>query len=162
MKQSQNHELWEFESKMTNNGDMRLAIHNDSMVALASGTLGSLHGCVLVVDLGRYTPKKNGVVECKNRQIVEVAHALMSEKNMPPCYWVEAISIAVYTMNRTPTAVVHDKTPEETFTGKKPNVSHFKVFGCIAYMHVPNELKTKLDPKAKKCVFIGYPVKQKG
>ncbi|MCO5570114.1 hypothetical protein L7F22_023830 [Adiantum nelumboides] len=65
-------------------------------------------------------------------------------------------------MNRTPTAAVHDMTSEETFTGKKPFVSHFKVFGCIAYVHVPDELKTKLDPKAKKCVFIGYSIEQKG
>ncbi|MCO5578778.1 hypothetical protein L7F22_032624 [Adiantum nelumboides] len=53
-------------------------------------------------------------------------------------------------------------TPKEKFTGKKPNVSHFKVFGCIAYVHVPDELRMKLDRKAKKCVFIGYLVEQKG
>ncbi|MCO5546949.1 hypothetical protein L7F22_000388 [Adiantum nelumboides] len=65
-------------------------------------------------------------------------------------------------MNRTPTAAVHDMTPEEKFTGKKPDVSHFKLFGCIAYVHVRDELRTKLDPKAKKCVFIGYSLEQKG
>ncbi|MCO5596375.1 hypothetical protein L7F22_050436 [Adiantum nelumboides] len=112
--------------------------------------------------MGRYTPQQNGVAERKNRHIVEVACALMSEKNMPPCYWAEATSTAVYTMNRTPTVAVHDMTPEEKFTAKKPNVSHFKVYGCIAYVHVPYELKTKLDPKAEKCVFIGYSVEQKG
>ncbi|MCO5551091.1 hypothetical protein L7F22_004588 [Adiantum nelumboides] len=65
-------------------------------------------------------------------------------------------------MNRTLTTAIHEMTPEEKFTWKKPNVSHFKVFGCIAYVHVPDELKTKLDPKTKKCVFIGYFVEQKG
>ncbi|MCO5590454.1 hypothetical protein L7F22_044424 [Adiantum nelumboides] len=65
-------------------------------------------------------------------------------------------------MNKTPTAAVHDMTHEEKFTGKKPDVSHFKVFGCIAYVHVPNELRTKLDLKAEKCVFIGYSIEQKG
>ncbi|MCO5601934.1 hypothetical protein L7F22_056060 [Adiantum nelumboides] len=65
-------------------------------------------------------------------------------------------------MNRTPTAAVHDMTPEETFTGKKPEVSHFKVFGCIAYVQVPDELRTKLDQEAQKCVFIGYSIEQKG
>ena len=44
----------------------------------------------------------------------------------------------------------------------KSDVSHLKVFGCIAYVHVPNELRTKLDPKAKKCVFIGYSLEKKG
>jgi hypothetical protein len=52
-------------------------------------------------------------------------------------------------------------TLKEKFTGKKPDVSHFRVFGCIAYVHVPDEKRSKLDPKAKKCIFIGYSLKQK-
>jgi hypothetical protein len=52
-------------------------------------------------------------------------------------------------------------TPEEKFTGKKPNVSHLRVFGCIAYMHVPDEKILKLDPKVDKCIFIGYSLEQK-
>jgi len=47
-------------------------------------------------------------------------------------------------------------TPKEKFIGKKPNVSHLKMVGYIAYMHVLNEKKSQLDPKAKKCIFIGY------
>ncbi|MCO5608526.1 hypothetical protein L7F22_062737 [Adiantum nelumboides] len=53
-------------------------------------------------------------------------------------------------------------TSKEKFTRKKLNVSHFKLFGCIAYVHVPNELRMKLDPTVEKCVFIGYFVEQKG
>jgi hypothetical protein len=64
-------------------------------------------------------------------------------------------------MNRTPTATVHGKTPEEKFTCKKPDVSHLRVFGCIAYVHVLDEKRSKLDPKAEKCIFIGYSLKQK-
>ena len=51
-------------------------------------------------------------------------------------------------MNRTPKAAVHGMTPEEWFTGKLPNVSHLKMFGYIGYVHVPDELQKKLDPKA--------------
>ncbi|MCO5600845.1 hypothetical protein L7F22_054961 [Adiantum nelumboides] len=65
-------------------------------------------------------------------------------------------------MNRTPTAAVHNVTPEEKFSGKKPNVGHLKVFGCIAYVHVADELRTNLDPKVEKCIFIGYSLEQKG
>jgi hypothetical protein len=53
-------------------------------------------------------------------------------------------------------------TPEEKFTCKKPDVSRFRVFGCIAYVHVPDEKKSKLDPKVEKCIFIGYSLEQKG
>jgi hypothetical protein len=59
-------------------------------------------------------------------------------------------------MNRTPTVVVHGMTPEEKFIGKKPDVSHLEVFGYIAYVHVPDDKRSKLDPKVEKCIFIGY------
>ena len=65
-------------------------------------------------------------------------------------------------MNRTPTAAIHGMTPKEMFTGKKPDLSHLKVFGCLAYVHVPDELRSKMDPKVEKCVFIGYSLEQKG
>ena len=98
----------------------------------------------------------------KQAYATEVARALMAKKNMPKHFWSEAVHIAVYIMNITPTAVVHGMTPEERFTGKKPDVSHLKVFGCIAYVHVPDELRKKLEPKAEKCIFIGYSLEQKG
>jgi hypothetical protein len=53
-------------------------------------------------------------------------------------------------------------TPKEKFIGKKPDVSYLRMFDCIAYLHVPDEKRSKLDPKAEKCVFIGYSLKQKG
>ena len=81
---------------------------------------------------------------------------------MPHFYWAEAVNTAVYIMNRTPTAAVHDVTPEEKYTGNKPYLAHMKVFGCIAYVHVSDELRTKLNLKAEKCVFIGYSLEKKG
>jgi hypothetical protein len=65
-------------------------------------------------------------------------------------------------MNRTLATTVHGMTPKEKFIGKKPNVSHLRVFGCIRYVHVPDEKRSKLDPKAEKCIFIGYSLEQKG
>jgi hypothetical protein len=53
-------------------------------------------------------------------------------------------------------------TPEEKFKGKKLDVSHFRVFGYITYGHVLDEKKSKLNPKAEKCIFIGYSSEQKG
>jgi hypothetical protein len=53
-------------------------------------------------------------------------------------------------------------TPEEKFTCKKIDVSHLKVFGCIAYMHVLDEKRPKLDLKAEKCILIRYFLEQKG
>ena len=94
-----------------------------------------------------HTPQLNGVAKRKNRSIAEVARALLNEKNMPGCFWVEVVQCAVYIMNRMPTATVHIKTPKEMYSGQKPDVSHLNVFGCICYVHVPNEKRKKLDPK---------------
>ena len=61
-----------------------------------------------------------------------------------------------YLINRSPSSAFEDKTPQEVWTGKKPSLSHLRVFGCDAYVHVPKEKQTKLDSKSEKCIFIGY------
>ena len=88
--------------------------------------------------------------------ILEVSHAMLNEKDLPDFYWAEAVATAVYIMNRTPTTAIHGMTPEERYTSRKPDISHLKIFCCITYVHVPYELRSKLDPKAEKCIFIGY------
>eukprot|EP00253_Pinus_taeda_P014659 PITA_14659 len=52
--------------------------------------------------------------------------------------------------------MLEDKAPQEVWTGKKPSLSHLRVFGCDAYVHGPKEKRTKLDCKSEKCIFIGY------
>jgi hypothetical protein len=47
-------------------------------------------------------------------------------------------------------------TPEEAFTGKKLEVGHFRIFGCLVYCHVPSDKRTKLDSTAEKGIFVGY------
>jgi hypothetical protein len=54
-----------------------------------------------------------------------------------------------------PAAAAPDKTPEEAWSSSKPTVKHFKVFGCIAYTHVPDAQRKKLDNKSIKCIFLG-------
>lgn len=46
-------------------------------------------------------------------------------------------------------------TPEEAWSGRKPTVDHFKIFGCIAYAHIPDQKRLKLDNKGEKCIFLG-------
>jgi hypothetical protein len=87
---------------------------------------------------------------------------MLNEKNLLYYFWAKAVATAIYIMNRTPTMIIHGMTPKEKFTCKKPNVSHFKVFGCNAYVHVLDEKRSKLDPKVEKCIFIGYYLEQKG
>jgi hypothetical protein len=106
----------------------------------------------------RYTPEQNGVAERNNRSIVEAAGAMLEEKSMPKSYWAEAVRTAVYIQNR-----IGDKvSPYEQYFGTKPNLRHLRVFGSIAYVHIPKEKRKKLDTKAEKCILVGYSDEQKG
>ena len=49
-----------------------------------------------------------------------------------------------------------DRVPEEAWNGKSCHISHLRIFGCVAYAHVPKELRKKLDDRSEKCIFIGY------
>ena len=75
--------------------------------------------------------------------------------------WAEAVSTAVYLKNLSPTTAVLGRTPEEAWTGKNPSIAHLRAFGCKAFAHIPDNQRTKLDPKTKECTFVGYSSNQK-
>ena len=76
--------------------------------------------------------------------------------------WAEAVGTTGYLVNRSPSSTLDDKNPQDVWIGKEPSLTHLKVFGCEAYVHVPKEKRSKLDNKAKKCIFIGYKYGLKG
>eukprot|EP00253_Pinus_taeda_P012577 PITA_12577 len=75
-------------------------------------------------------------------------------------FWAEAVEIACYLVNRSPSSVLEDKTPQEAWTGKKPSLSHLRVFGCDAYVHVPKEKRTNLDVLPKEPEKIEFELKE--
>ncbi|GAB2278278.1 hypothetical protein Dimus_039278 [Dionaea muscipula] len=103
-----------------------------------------------------YTPQHNGIAERKNRSILDMARSMLKAKKMPNCFWGEAVSCAVYLLNRSPTKSLQNVTPEEAWGGYKPSVKHLRIFGSIAYAHVPAATRTKLDDRAEKTILIGY------
>eukprot|EP00253_Pinus_taeda_P014195 PITA_14195 len=104
----------------------------------------------------RYTPQRNGVAERKNKTIMDMVRSMLKAKHFPNDYWAEAVNCAVYILNRCPTKAVMNKVPEEAWSGRKQGVTHMKDFGCVAYAHIPDQLRKKLDSKGEKCIFIGY------
>ena len=105
-----------------------------------------------------YTPEQNGVSERLNRTLIESARSMLIHAKMSLKFWAEAVNTAVYLHNRSPTSALKDKTPFESWFGKKPNVSNLKV----CFVHTPDHLRKKLDPKSRKAVFVGYPLESKG
>ena len=69
---------------------------------------------------------------------------------------------AVYLMNWCTTSGVHEVTLHEKYFGKKSDLLHTWIFGAIAYVHIPDEKRQKLDPKSEKCILVGYSLEQKG
>ncbi|KAI8436415.1 hypothetical protein MSG28_010011 [Choristoneura fumiferana] len=103
-----------------------------------------------------YTAEQNGSAERMNRSLVERAKCMLLNANLPKLYWADAIHTAAYVINRSPTKSLSFKTPVEMWSGLKPNVSHMRIFGCEAMVHLPKEKRKKWDPKAHKMIFIGY------
>ena len=113
-----------------------------------------------------YTLQQNGLAERKNRQILEIVRAFLFGMNMPKFYWGEAVKLVAYLINRTPSSVIEFQTPKQKMQSllsipHLPNLEP-RVFGCTVYVHMPKVLRSKLDPCAKQCVFVGYSEFQKG
>ena len=91
----------------------------------------------------------------------------MFTTNVPYFYWGEAILTAAYLINRLPSKPLKFKTPLSILCDSYPDISYLsfvdpKVFGRIVYVHNHNPSRSKLDPRALKCIFLGYSLSQKG
>ena len=109
-----------------------------------------------------YTPQQNGVAERMNRTLMEMARSMLNHANCAKTFWAEAVATAAYLRNRCPTSTFQGATPYERWYREKPNVDNLRVFGCNVYVHVPDQKRRKLDAKAIKGVFVGYPSGTKG
>lgn len=67
---------------------------------------------------------------------------------MPYYLWAEPVNTAVHILNRRPTKAIDRITPFEAYSGKKSSIAHLKVFGSLCYVHIPLELRQKLDAKS--------------
>ncbi|GAU37152.1 hypothetical protein TSUD_293100 [Trifolium subterraneum] len=102
-----------------------------------------------------YTPQQNGVSERKNRTLLNMVRSMISARGVPKRFWPEAVNWAAYVLNRSPTSALKDITPEEAWSGFKLTVHHFRVFGCLAHVHVPDANRKKLDVKSTTCAILG-------
>ena len=91
---------------------------------------------------------------------MERARCMLNGARLGKEIWVDVVDPTCYMVNRSPSSVLNDKTPQEVWTGKEPSLTHLEVFGCDAY--VPKENRSKLDKKDEKCIFIGYKYGLKG
>jgi transposase InsO family protein len=103
-----------------------------------------------------YTHQQNGVVERKNRTLLDMARTILDEYKTPDQFWAEAINTACYSINRLYLHRILKKTSYELLTGKKPNVSYFRVFGSKCFILIKRGIKSKFAPNAVEGFLLGY------
>jgi hypothetical protein len=103
-----------------------------------------------------YTPQQNGVVERKNRTLPDMARTMLDEYKTSDRFWDEAINTACYSINRLYLHRMLKKTLYELLTGKKPNVSYFRVFGSKCFILIKRGRSSKFAPKAVEGFLLGY------
>ena len=110
-----------------------------------------------------YSPAQNGVAERLNRTLMESARAMIRFARLPDSYWGEAVATAGYIRNRVPTSAFKERvSPYEKWYQRRPDLSHLRVFGCVAYAHIPDCQRDILTKKAEKFRFVGYSLNSKG
>ncbi|KAJ9545388.1 LOW QUALITY PROTEIN: hypothetical protein OSB04_025095 [Centaurea solstitialis] len=102
------------------------------------------------------TPQQNGVVERRNRTLVEAARTMLAYSKLPMFLWAEAVDTACYTQNRSIVNNRFGKTPYELINNQVPNIGHFRVFGCRCFVLNDRDDRHKLQAKSDEAIFIGY------
>jgi transposase InsO family protein len=95
-----------------------------------------------------YNPQQNGVVERKNRDITGATRSMLHDQSFPLYLWAEVSATGVYLQIRSPHKILGKMIHKEAFTGRKLDVEHIRIFGCLTFSHVPSEKRTNLDPTA--------------
>ncbi|KAE8670544.1 hypothetical protein F3Y22_tig00112127pilonHSYRG00101 [Hibiscus syriacus] len=102
------------------------------------------------------THQQNGVAERMNRTLLERIRAMLRDAGLEKSCWAEAVNTACYLVNQAPSTAIELKTPMEMWTGKPADYSNLHIFGIIVYVMYNSQEISKLDPKSRKCKFLGY------
>ncbi|WVZ88966.1 hypothetical protein U9M48_035433 [Paspalum notatum var. saurae] len=103
-----------------------------------------------------YTPPQNGVVECKNRTLVEMARTMLDEHRTPRRFWAEAVNTACYIANRIFLRAFLGKTSFELRFGRQPSVKHLRAFGCRCFVLKKAGHLDKFESRCLDEIFLGY------
>ena len=102
-----------------------------------------------------YLPQQNGVVERRNRTLLEMTRSILKHLSVPNLMWGESVRHSTYLINRIATRSLEEKTPYEVLRSRKPNISHIRVFGCVCYARTEAAGRKKLDDRLGTLVHLG-------
>ena len=105
---------------------------------------------------GPHAPQQNGVAERSIGIVEGGTRCNLIQSGLRKGFWAEAMASAVYAINRSPSTALGGDTPYHAFFGKHAKLDHLRPFGCRAYVHVYDEDRKKMDPKAVEGIQMGY------
>ncbi|GJV98069.1 retrovirus-related pol polyprotein from transposon TNT 1-94 [Tanacetum coccineum] len=108
------------------------------------------------------TPEQNGVVERRNRTLVEAARTMLSASKLPLFFWAKAIATACYTQNISIIILTHEKIAYHIINDRKASIKHLHIFGCTCYLTRDGENLDKMKEKGDPCILVGYSTQSKG
>jgi hypothetical protein len=103
-----------------------------------------------------YTPQQNGVVERKNRMLINMARTMLGEYKTPERFRSEDVNTTCHAINWLYLHRLIKKTFYELLTSNKPNVSYFHVFGSKCYILVKKGRHSKFAPNVVQGFLLGY------
>ncbi|CAN0862290.1 Retrovirus-related Pol polyprotein from transposon TNT 1-94 [Linum grandiflorum] len=106
--------------------------------------------------------EQNGIIERKNRHVMELARALLLSSHVPQTFWPEVVQTVVYSINCQISNTLQNKSPFSVLYNKQPRYSRLRTFGCTCFVLVPRHERTKLTAKTIRCAFMGYSDHHKG
>ncbi|GKB93004.1 retrovirus-related pol polyprotein from transposon TNT 1-94 [Tanacetum coccineum] len=108
------------------------------------------------------THEQNGVVERRNRTLVEAAQTMLLASKLPLFFWAEVIATACYTQNRSIIIPTHEKMAYHIINDRKPSIKHLHIFCCTCYLTRDGENLDKMKEKWDPCILVGYSTQFKG
>ncbi|KAL2465214.1 Retrovirus-related Pol polyprotein from transposon TNT 1-94 [Abeliophyllum distichum] len=140
--------------KTKNNGTNVVVLKEESDEVYMLLNFKSGSPLTLTYKIVPYTPQQNGVAERMDRTLIDKVRCMMLSSGVPKSFWSEAVMTACYLTNLTPSAALNGDTPYKKWHDKCADYTMLKTFGSTAFSHQSEE---KLEPRARKCVFLGYP-----
>ena len=109
-----------------------------------------------------YSPQQNGRAECFQQTIINKVESMRHAVGLSDGFWKHAVGTAVHIYNVTPISKAEFLTPKEMWSSSKPDISHLRFFGCVAYVHVLKGKRWKLNLRSWEMIFVGYENLSKG
>jgi hypothetical protein len=113
------------------------------------------HG-IQVSYTGSHSSPQHGIVERPWRTLADMARCMLEQAGLPKRLWAELYKTASYLLNRLPSKALGGCTPYSVVYGREAPMDHLRVIGCMAYIHIYDADRQKLDPKAWRGVLVGY------